>query len=33
MKVEALAELAEVLYLAGDPGAGWALGEARRRPS
>ncbi len=30
MKVEALAELAEVLYLAGDPGACWALGEARR---
>jgi tetratricopeptide (TPR) repeat protein len=30
MKVEALAELAEVLGAAGDPGAAWALGEARR---
>jgi len=30
MQVEALAELAEVLTLAGDSGAAWALGEARR---
>ena len=30
MKVEALAELAEVLTLAGDSGAEWALAEARR---
>src|SRR4029079_19372945 len=30
MQVEALAELAEVLTLAGDSGAEWALAEARR---